>query len=662
MIDPNGAARRGGASLPLALLSMAALGLLTSGCELFSPGKNKLSGAGPRAFEPYQGRASGALRLGLQLYNGCGIMGDGSNTGPGTLAADAGSAFTYPYPATCTTLHGPTKPATASRPMAVVVGVPYFLDQFTVADAVAGLHTNPADLRAPLTWFRTATRFKNLDWGNTAVVTDEWDGDRAAIGGFSRLVRYGGANWMRHHESNLQDAFLVEILDREGNVVAAMDYPRDTFGLHNPVGGHTIFSYSYGAVGKPEFLGDSRVNPVPTQPVGGASVRPPTFRTLARLDLETQAQPHLRSFVIPEELRGQDGVARVTWTLLPNEPFYFPLTFTHPEEPSFPQCWRDEDPEARVPCDFGLEPDITFTAPRNGLGYYEPGETFQMIAAFRDAAGNLLHPKDSLPTYNEFLAGKSNGLLYQYSNHNGIFGERAVWSSMSVQGPIQAMKPFYGKEDESAWFSQFGRGFLPSNPAANNLIAGARDVRQETRWPVEIPEDAEPGTYVAMLKGNRQFMGERTVRTKTAYFQVGQAERTRFPQRVGNCDICHAGPTSLSNIAMGMDTGAVEACKSCHSSTTTRFIHQIHMSSDHYPVRKNDCTVCHINYEGALRASLLTCTACHMQAHAAQYFEQSFTAVTTSAEPNLQSACATMCHELTPPVGHILPPKREAAQ
>lgn len=660
MTDLKRAGGRGAVKLALSLFAVAAIVLAYPGCGLFLPGQNRIAGAGPKAFDPYQGRASGALRLGLQLYNGCGIMGDGSNTGPGTLAADAGSAFTYPYPATCSTLHGPSKPATASRPMPVMVGVPYFLDQFTVADAVQGLHTNPADLQAPLKWFRTATRFKNLDWGHAAVVADDWEADRAAIGGFNRTVRYGGANWMRHHGTEQEDLLLLEILDREGNVVASMDYPRSSFALHNPIGGHTLFTYSYGLVGKPEYMGDARVNPVPTQPLGGASVRPPTFKTLARLDIQTQAQPHERTLVIPEELRGQDGVARVTWSLLANEPFYFPLSFTHPEEPSFPQCWREEDPEARVPCDFGIEPDVAFTAPANGNGYYEPGETFEMIVRFKDSAGNLLHPRDSLPTYNEFLAGQSNGLLYQYGNHNGVFGERAVWSSMSVQGPIHVMTPFYGKEGQRAWFSQWGRGFLPSNAAANNLLAGAREVRLETRWPVALPADARPGTYVATLKGNRQFMGERSVRTKAAYFQVGQAQRTQFPQRVGNCDICHAGPTSLSNIAMGMDTGAVEACKSCHGSTTTRFIHQIHMNSEHFPARKNDCTVCHLKLEGAVRASLITCTSCHMQAHAAQYFDMGFTAVTTSEEPNLQSACAKTCHEDSTPTAHILPPKREA--
>lgn len=635
------------------LTFLASIGLLATACDLFKPGQNPLDGAGPRAMEPYAGRASGALRLGLQLYNGCGVLGDGRSTGPGSLAADAGSAFTYPYPATCTPLVGPTRPATASKPMPVVAGVPYFLDQLTVAE-VSSLHTNPADLRAPLTWIKTASPFKNLDWRETAVVNDEWSGDRALIGGFTREVRYGGAAWMRVDD----DTFLVEILDAEGNVVASMDYPRDSFALWNPVGGHTQFSFRYGAVGKPEFLGDARLNAVPTQPVGGASVRPPSFRTLARLDVEVQAQPHQRTFVIPEELRGQDGVARVTWSQLPDEPFYFPLSFTHPEEPSFPQCWSPADAE-RVPCDFGIQPKLTATAPANGEAY-EPGETFHLLMKFQDGAGNLLHPPDALPSYNDFMAGNSNGLLYQYSAHNGTFGERAVWSSMSVQGPLHMMKPFYGPEGTRGWFSQWGRGSLPNGAAPNNSVTGAREIAGETRWPVELPVDAVAGTYVALLKGNRQFMGERTVRTATFYFQVGQAKRTAFPQRVGNCDICHMGPTSLSNISMGMDTGAVEACKACHGASTTRFIHQVHMQSAHYPVRKNDCTVCHLKYEGAIRASLITCTACHMQAHAAQFFDQAFTAETTSDVPNLQSACGVVCHEMNPPTAHIIPPKRDS--
>ena len=121
MIDPlgmgssTGVARAG--AWGLGLLLSVALGLLAAGCGLFAPGKDPLAGAGPGAMNPYSGRASGALRLGLQLYNGCGVMGDGSTTGPGSLAADAGGPFTYDYPANCTSLHGVSRPATSLRPM-----------------------------------------------------------------------------------------------------------------------------------------------------------------------------------------------------------------------------------------------------------------------------------------------------------------------------------------------------------------------------------------------------------------------------------------------------------------------------------------------------------------------------------------------------------------
>ena len=652
----SGSPARVRAGLVGALLLTASAGVLP-GCELFQPGTDRLTGAGPRAFEPYQGRKSGVLRLSLQQYNGCGVQMNGSNTGPGSLAADAGSAFTYPYPATCRSLHGATGPSTRFRPMPVAVGEPYFLDELAIVDTVTGLHTDPGDQRAPLDWFRKSSRFKNLDWSNAGVVADDWEGDRAALGGFTRTLRYGGAAWMSHEG---EDNFLVEIVDRDGNVVASMDYPRDSFALENPIGFHTQFIYTYGTVGKPEFMGDSRVNPVPTQPIGGANVRPPTFTTRARFQVQAQTRPHNRTFVIPEELRGQDGVARVTWSQLPDEPFYFPLTFSTREDEQ-DRCWADDESGEQVPCDFGLEPTARLTPPKNGQ-FYEPGETFQIVVAYKDAMGNLLHPPDSLPSFNDFLAGKSNGLLYQYSSAKSAMGDASVWSSMSLQGPIQRMKPFYGLESESGWFSQWGRGFIPSTAANNNLLGGARDIPMDTRWPVALPQDAEPGTYVFTLKGNRQFMGERMVHTNTVYLQVGQAERTQYPQRVGNCDICHMGPTSLSNISMGMDTGAVEACKSCHGSTTTKFVHQIHINSDHYPVRKNDCTVCHLKYEGAIRSSILTCTACHMQAHAAQFFEQTFTAVTTSAEPNLQSNCAVTCHDQNPPTAHIIPPNRSAEE
>ena len=190
--------------------------------------------------------------------------------------------------------------------------------------------------------------------------------------------------------------------------------------------------------------------------------------------------------------------------------------------------------------------------------------------------------------------------------------------------------------------------------------SGARDIPGEARFPIELPADAEAGTYVALVKINRQFMGERTVRTGVAYFQVGQSTPTSYPARIGNCEICHFGPLSLSNIAMGMPAKDVEACKACHGATTGRFVHQIHMESNHYPHPKNDCTVCHLTREAPQRASLLVCTSCHNQAHAATFFDVTFTSnssTTTMTEPGLQGSCSPNCHQMTPPTQHILPPR-----
>src|SRR5690606_19302317 len=112
-------------------------------------------------------------------------------------------------------------------------------------------------------------------------------------------------------------------------------------------------------------------------------------------------------------------------------------------------------------------------------------------------------------------------------------------------------------------------------------------VNWPTRYEVTLPEDAQPGTYVAVLKVHRQFLGERTATTGTFPFQVGQATRTDYPSRVGNCQICHRSVLSMENLRHGMAGDDVEACKTCHSTVSSNvntMVHQIHMLSEKYPM------------------------------------------------------------------------------
>lgn len=631
------------------LLCLSFTLLLASACGfLKKEDKNPLAGSGVKAMEPYQGRASGAVRMGLQMFNGCGWNPNGAPSARGT------GSFQYPYPATCTDLLD--RPVTRPMPpMPVVAGTKYFLDQITLVDSILGAHTDPDKLDQPVAWFKTQTHFKNLDWTNLGVEQETWDSDRAGtVNGYTHEIRFANAKWMMVKD----DTFKLEILDSDGKVVASQTYPRRMFLLENPFGGHTKFAWRVGIVGKPEFPGDRRINAPGPQPSGSPPVSPPQFQTFARFEAMANMNPFETTFTIPESLTG-DGAARLTWSQLPDEPFYFPLTFKHSTDADFPQCWKADDPTKKVPCDFGSDPKAIFSAPMNGK-YYEPGEKFELTVQMRDGAGNLLHPPDRLPSYNDYLAGKSNGLLYLNNDNIALYGEVNVISMIMGVGPLQLMRPYYGLSEDPPGPFPYNpiEFFLPSFPADVNIFPEAREAPGPTHFPVQVPADAVPGTYLFFVKQNRQFMGERHTRSNSFYYQVGQAEKTSYPQRIGNCQICHRGASDLSNLAMGVAVQDVEACKACHHMASTRDTHLIHMYSDKFPMQKNECTNCHLTHEAPLRASLYTCTACHMQAHGNAFpYSTPFTSRYVNYDPGPGASCALTCHQLTPPTQHLIPPK-----
>jgi hypothetical protein len=229
-----------------------------------------------------------------------------------------------------------------------------------------------------------------------------------------------------------------------------------------------------------------------------------------------------------------------------------------------------------------------------------------------------------------------------------------------IAGPIQDLRhaePLAKTPVFRIWPE--GKGLANPN-GSRSFLPGLFEAKWTSRIPVQLPEDAAPGTYVAIVKAHRQFFGERTSKTNAFFFQVGQAEPTSYPNRVGNCQICHRGVLSLDNLRHGLSANHVEACKTCHGvpipddaeGRISQKIHQIHFRSPKYPLAKNDCTVCHLTRESATRPSLDTCTSCHPVAHGSEYFQLKFA---TGHAPNRYGNCAQSCHAVTPPTQHILP-------
>ncbi|MBZ4418100.1 cytochrome c3 family protein [Myxococcus sp. RHSTA-1-4] len=625
--------------LPKSLLF--AVLVLAAGCDVLNTSDAEgTRGRGARAFDPYSSSASGAIALSLLYFNGCAMLPNGEPVSAGSL--------TLPdYPTACQPLNGgiPLKaPRVPTARIRVTPGVSYFLREFTAVDAVFNAHIDFTNRHAAAFWMRKESRFKDLDWSGLSIGRDEWTNDSDTT--FDRETYYENAAWML----SLDDTILLEVMDADGTVRASTTYKRTDFLAESPTTGRTRASWTVAGIGRPRFPGDNQVNLLPDGDE-------PTYKTLVKVSFSGSTDP-FKSFTMPQ-LSGE-GVIRLTWSLLPGKPFLFPVTFA-PEQERQATCYRlGEDgfaTDEQVPCGFGLEQAVRLSRPANG-SYFMPGESVSFAVSLRDGEGHGLHPRAVMPSYNAFIAEESNGLAYFNTNMHGTYRDAsATESGFKVVGPLQELRPSRGTYD-LPYFShplqsepQF---YLP--PGLDGL-AGGGDAMPPTTYSVQLPPDAKPGTYAILLKGHRSFMGERLNRLDPFFFQVGQDKPTTYPGRVGNCQVCHNGVNSLSNVYHGMSVDHVESCQACHVEEAFGYlpdvIHRMHFNSRKYNQNKGDCTLCHLTRESTLWPSQMNCDGCHLQSHGVEYFDLRFEPFQNT--PNAYGNCAQACHVTTPPAEHVLP-------
>ncbi|MBN1209408.1 MAG: hypothetical protein JXB05_31440 [Myxococcaceae bacterium] len=630
--------------------ALCALLVPALGCDLIKVTDSEgTGGRGAKVFDPYQATASGAIRLSLQQFNGCGILPTGQmvakNSAPAPGYPDLCPSFKSVLEEPTTTLVPPT------GKLELLANTTYFLNQFTITDTVVNEHTNPADQSEAIRWMRTESRFRKLDWEGLGQVSDDWKFVPGVPGAthdsWARQVLFDNAKWRTAKD----DFFTIEVLDDTGaRRVDPVIYNRSEFLADSWSAGHSRIMWRVEKALPPRAPGDTEVRAIPQVP--GWPPEPPLFRTMVRLDLIGSTNP-FKTFKIPD-LRG-DGVIRVTWSQLPDDPFFFPVTFKTPADV---EATCSDDQGNPKQCSFGLDPRLQLAAPINGSGYYQPGETVDMFVDVRDGEGNRLHPKDTLPSGSDVVTGNANGLLYAHIPFLDTVMEYDMVPAVQVAGPLQDMKVRSDPNAPAAYLGPQIFYALADEPATVSLVTGMHTAKWPTRISRKLPADAKPGTYVALIKTNRYFMGERTSKLNPFFFQVGTPERTSYPGDVGNCQICHRGVLSLDNLRHGLSVDHVESCKVCHMfnndlyNRSQEFIHKIHMTSSRYPVAKNDCAICHLTRESTLRPSITLCASCHPSSHGDEYFNMTFT---TSGAASRFGNCAESCHVNTVPQSHILP-------
>ncbi|KFE68357.1 hypothetical protein [Hyalangium minutum] len=634
-------------------LLACALLLPALACNLLdvSSTENLADGRGARVFDPYQSSNSGAIRLSLQWYNGCAVIPTGQVVPKNSADID------YPadYPDDCPSsiaIDG-VPPYAPPGKITLVTNTNYFFNQFTVTDTRVNLHTNSKALSEPLNWITKESRFKSLDWSGVGLVNDDWV-YQVGVPGVSqdrwhRIVNFENAAWRRA----TGDTFKVEILDSEGTVRGTpVEYSRAEFLVSTPYAGHSHFGWRMENVLPPRFPGDLETHALPEIP--GYPPQAPVFRTTARLDIVGSTNP-FKTFRVPD-LQGE-GAVRVTWSQMPNEPFYFPVTFVAPQD--LPVTCFAEDGTTSAQCGFGVDPNLRIVAPTNGK-YFEPGEVMNLFIDVRDTNGKRLHTPDMLPSGVAAVSNQSNGLLYPSLPYIERTLELDMIPIVNIAGPIHKLINRSNPKEPAQYFTNGYSYSTPSETATTPLNSAEFGQEWATRVGTQLPPNAEPGTYVALIKFNRYFGGERLAKIKPYFFQVGTEKRTTYPGKIGNCQICHRGVLSLDNLRHGLAVDHVEACKSCHQyetsngGTVMENLHKIHMRSPKFPGSKSDCTVCHLTRDSATRPSLYACGTCHPSAHNAEYFAAQFL---TGTEPSRYGNCAQQCHgnSDTLPKSHFLP-------
>jgi hypothetical protein len=470
-------------------------------------------------------------------------------------------------------------------PITLYGDTPRFLQEI---DIVASVTTQTDQGIEPLI---RDSEFSSLDWRGVKMVEEDWR--QGLDGTFTRQRFYRGARWMER-----PSVFLA--------------IPADDSGA--PVGLPLLFNAGiddYWSQLDDGFVRRFVARQIATgcRAVGDCAGATFTVQGLAQARDALRADK--RNLVIPA------AATRLTLKWSENPAASRVVALSHA-------------PRSAIPYDYGFRVSLDpISNPANG-SYFMPGENVSFRVTFSDGSGNRLHPIGSLPTFGQFVRGEvASGLryhdfsisptLYYALKHRESNMLRALAgptdklrTSLSVVTPDQLLLPQV--TNASAPIDGFS-AVAQEVPEVSILLAGLSnpaiwDTPVSDILTFKIPHDALPGTYIAAIKGRREFGGEALNRAVTAEIQVGTAASSTFTAKTGNCNACHQGPSSFGQILHG---GADRrACFACHAplffepdAALDIRVHQVHDRSGRFQGNMRNCALCHLTSpEGPARGLL----------------------------------------------------------
>ncbi len=464
----------------------------------------------------------------------------------------------------------------AMAPVTLIGDAPRYLQEIDIVATASPSKTDQGI--APL---MTNGEFSSLDWSGVKMVEEDWraPGD----GTFTRQRFYRGAKWMIQ-ESHFQ---LIPIDGNGtllGNPILASAGSDDRW-KHEDDGFVRRFVVRQIAAG--------------CRAVGDCATA--TFTAQALVQFRDALHAEKKARPIPPHATA----LKLEWS--ENKSNSHVVHVNHSARSSFP-------------FGYGFSASIEPASPPSNGHFFLAGDKVTFRVTFRDGQGNRLHPLGSLPTYGQFVRGEiSSGLryfdgfrlsptLYYALKH------REANTSATLSGPVDKLRlssrvipgaDFFAPQTVTATVPQDGysASAVPIPPGA--VILGGLSNPSVWDTPVSdlitfaIPSDALPGTYVAAVKGRRDFAGEALNRGATTTIQVGTSTPTSAHLQTGPCNTCHSGASALANILHGI--GDRRACFACHSALESEpdgaldiRVHEVHDRSNRFPADIRNCSLCHL--------------------------------------------------------------------
>ena len=275
---------------------------------------------------------------------------------------------------------------------------------------------------------------------------------------------------------------------------------------------------------------------------------------------------------------------------------------------------------SETPYRYGFKLDVeVISQPANGQ-FFTPGEGFDFRITYRDGAGHPLSPPGTLPSYADFMNDNvPSGIRYydgfqEYLTLYYALKHREGNNMWSFSGPTNKVRTsrhvvsdldflfLSGAQVPTATVAENGfTAFFDIFPSVARTLDPVLSTQPNSDLiHVEIPGDAEPGTYTLTFKGRRDWGGEALNAATTVDLQVGQRNASVFAPTTGRCNTCHQGPSGFDSVLHR--NADRRTCYGCHAPLESEpdhaldyRIHTIHTRSSRMPANPYQCSTCHLS-------------------------------------------------------------------